>query len=421
MNRIYLNDGDLPFCKGCGHSQIALNTDIALQKLNIPLLNVIFVTDIGCHGIIDSCLKTHTVHGLHGRSVALASGISAGLDDINKKVIVFIGDGGATIGLQHIIDAAHNNFNMTVVLHNNMLYGMTGGQPSELTPCGFKTPTHPDGVMGEGYDICSIVNAAGAVYARRILGIGDFSDALAESFSKKGFSIIEVMEICPSYGIKSNPGMKLKDISEKAGLPLKTYVNSDKNPYKVYPKPEQDLIKSLPPVEMKYKADAISPVKIMISGSASEGIQLAAEFFSRAAAASGLFVSKKGSYPVTVGIGFSSSDIIISPSPILFTGSPKPDVLIITSADGLAFSANTLANMDNGLVFIDDSLLLPDAKINFIKHPFRQYATPKNSALYALLYYLKYSGIFNPSALLDIINSSKIAQKFNFNNLPLPS
>ena len=233
MNKQFLTDTELPFCKGCGHSLISENTDKALQKLGLNPLDVILVTDIGCHGIIDKCFVSHTFHGLHGRSVALASGVSAGLNNPDKKVIVFIGDGGATIGMQHIIDAAHNNFNLTVVIHNNLLYGMTGGQPSEFTPVGFKTPTLPDGAKQKGYDICEIVKAAGANYAARVLGIGDISDKLAEAFSRKGFSLIEVMEICPSYGIKSNPGMKLAQTVENAELPVKVYVDRNMSPFEL--------------------------------------------------------------------------------------------------------------------------------------------------------------------------------------------
>ena len=139
METKFINTNTLPFCKGCGHANISQNTEKALQQIGLKLLDVILVTDIGCHGIIDKAFDTHTVHGLHGRSVALASGVSAGLNNPDKKVIVYIGDGGATIGMQHLLDAAHNGYNMTVVVHNNMLYGMTGGQPS-----GFGVILNPD-------------------------------------------------------------------------------------------------------------------------------------------------------------------------------------------------------------------------------------------------------------------------------------
>lgn len=156
MTGRFLSTENLPFCKGCGHGLVAGALEKALGRIeNLDPRDLIVVTDIGCIGIIDRQFKAHTVHGLHGRSTALATGISMGLDDPGKKIIVFIGDGGATIGLQHILEAAHRNVNMTVLVHNNMLYGMTGGQPSGLTPCGFKTSTMPDGRPDGGMDICS--------------------------------------------------------------------------------------------------------------------------------------------------------------------------------------------------------------------------------------------------------------------------
>ncbi len=99
MYNQFLTGNDLPFCKGCGHTGISELTAKALDSMGLSPLDVILVTDIGCHGIIDKFFLTHTVHGLHGRSVALASGISAAMHDSDKKIIVFIGDGGTTIGM----------------------------------------------------------------------------------------------------------------------------------------------------------------------------------------------------------------------------------------------------------------------------------------------------------------------------------
>lgn len=414
MNKQFLTDTELPFCKGCGHSLISENTDKALQKLGLNPLDVILVTDIGCHGIIDKCFVSHTFHGLHGRSVALASGVSAGLNNPDKKVIVFIGDGGATIGMQHIIDAAHNNFNLTVVIHNNLLYGMTGGQPSEFTPVGFKTPTLPDGAKQKGYDICEIVKAAGANYAARVLGIGDISDKLAEAFSRKGFSLIEVMEICPSYGIKSNPGMKLAQTVENAELPVKVYVDRNMSPFELE---QNEISKSLinpeSAIDANFKSDLNHAVRIMICGSAGEGVQLASELFAKAAISSGLKATKKGSYPVTVGIGFSSSDIIISNEEILYTGSPNPDILIITSQDGLEYAVNAIKNMDDGIIFIDSSLQLPETKAKVEVVNFREKITAKHSALYALFCYLKQTEVFPLEAMISIFNNSKLAEKID--------
>lgn len=418
MSRKFLDEGELPFCKGCGHSLIANNIDIALQKNNYSLHDVIIVTDIGCHGIIDKSFKTHTIHGLHGRSVALASGVSAGLDNPNKKVIVLIGDGGATIGMQHIIDAAHHNFNITVIVHNNMLYGMTGGQPSEFTPSGFKTPTAPDGVIRKAYDICQIAASAGASFVSRVIGTSDFSDTLATAFSKNGFSLVEVMEICPSYGVKSNPGMKLKNVVEDAGLEVKIIADKNVESFKTeYRTNTHSLIDRNSSLTANYQSSITKPVKILISGSAGEGIQSAAELFAKAAITSGLNVTKKGSYPVTVGVGFSSSDIIISPNEIFYTGTSDMDVIIITSQDGLDYSSSTIKNAKDSLIFSDSSLSLPETKAHVIKHDFRNKISSKNAALSALFYYLNYSKVFPLEAMIETFKSDKLSSKLDIAKL----
>src|SRR5659263_25128 len=120
-----------------------------------------------------------------------------------------------------------------------MLYGMTGGQPSEFTPCGFKTPTLPEGNQKDGYDICKLISVAGSAYTERVLGVGDYSDSLASAFSTKEFSLVEVMEICPSYGIKSNPGLKLSSLVKEAGLELKIFESNNKHRGHSFVKPTE--------------------------------------------------------------------------------------------------------------------------------------------------------------------------------------
>lgn len=414
MNKNFINNSGLPFCKGCGHTTIAENTEKALLKLNKDILDIVLVTDIGCHGIVDKSFNTHTFHGLHGRSVALAAGTSAGLNNPDKKVIVFVGDGGATIGMQHIIDAAHNGFNMTVVIHNNMLYGMTGGQPSEFTPTGFKTPTLPEGMQKIGYNICDIVTAAGANYVSRIIGIGDFSDELAKAFSKPGFSLVEVMEICPSYGVKSNPGMKLSKIIEGANIDIKVFTDRNIENYKTNFKAETtSLLSDKDIVEAKFESDLKSPVRIMLCGSAGEGVQVAAELLAKAGMKAGLNVTKKGSYPVTVGIGFSCAEIILSPEHINYTGSPIPDVMIITSEDGLDYGKNTAAKMQNGKIYIDRELQTPKSEAKFDTHNFREKLGARNSAIYGIFYFINDSKVIPIDALISAFNESKLSAKLN--------
>lgn len=412
METRFINTHTLPFCKGCTHNTISKNTETALQKLGKSLLDVILVTDIGCLGIIDKAFETHTVHGLHGRSVALASGVSAGIDNPGKKVIVFIGDGGATIGMQHLLDAAHNGFNMTVVVHNNMLYGMTGGQPSEFTPEGFKTPTLPQGASHKGYDICSLVTAAGASYVRRITGIGDISDHLAEAFSRDGFSLVEVMEVCTSYGVKSNPGMKLQTLIEEAGIEIKVYADKAPKPFKT---PEQQNTVSLftptLQIEKEFAHNLNKPLRILLSGTAGEGVQSAAEMFIRAGMRCGLHATKKGSYPVTVGVGFSAANLILSPEPIHYTGAPHPDVIILTSDEGLKFAKKYVSGADEStLILADDSLELPETKARTMSKNLREQVGGRNAMVMAMFEYLSHADFMPFEALQKQFSMGKVGQ-----------
>jgi pyruvate/2-oxoacid:ferredoxin oxidoreductase beta subunit len=419
MDTRFLKDIPLPFCKGCGHSRITQTTERVLTRLGAHPLDVILVTDIGCHGIIDKCFQTHTVHGLHGRSIALAAGITAGLSDPAKKVIVFIGDGGATIGIQHLIDCAHHNLDMTVVVHNNMLYGMTGGQPSEFTPPGFKTPAHQDRLESDPVDICALATAAGAAFVTRVDGTRDFSDELSRAFSKRGFSLVEVMELCPGYGTRSNPGVKLATLIEEAGLAPKTYV--DREDVVIFkPKVRRkvaSLIDRTAAVKTRHRARVDSPMHIVVSGSAGEGVQFAAELFCLAAIASGLQVTKKGSYPVTVGTGFSSAELIISPNEILYTGSPVADLLIITSEDGLHYAAAAAERMASGTILIDRSLEAPSSGAEIVPIDARSKAGGKNAAIYSLLLFLRDHRPFPVAAMLEAIDDRQVAGKLDWKSL----
>ncbi|MBS4014666.1 MAG: 2-oxoacid:acceptor oxidoreductase family protein [Bacteroidetes bacterium] len=405
-----LNTDSLPFCKGCGHDLIAKNTAKALEKMGYDPLDVIVVTDIGCHGIIDKCLNTHTVHGLHGRSAALGAGIAFGVDNPNKKVIVFIGDGGSTIGLQHIMEAARLNLPMTVVVHNNFLYGMTGGQTSGLTPQGFNTTTSYEGNPYAGYDICALSHTAGATLTSRIIGIGDYSDKLAVAFGTKGFSLIEVMEICPSYGVKLNPKRKLKEIVEEAGREIGEWINKRNAFENQQGRKTNNLFAKVPDIKKVFNSYLKHPMSIILSGSAGEGVQLAATLLSEASIRSGLSVTQKGSYPVTVGVGFSTAELNLSPEEILFHGIDVPDVVVITSADGLAHNKARIKNMKSGKLFIDSSLTVPETGAEIIAHDFRSIGA-RDASIYGVFYFALKSGIISTESLFKTIEEKGLTDK----------
>lgn len=403
---------DLPYCKGCGHHLIARNTVGALERLGRSPLDVVLVTDIGCHGIVDRAFATHTVHGLHGRSVALGGGVSMALSP-GKKVVVFIGDGGATIGLQHLLEAARLNLDLTVVVHNNMLYGMTGGQPSGLTPCGFRTVITEEGSPYPHHDICRLVHDAGAPHVERLLGVGDFSEALCEAFEVDGFALVEVLELCTSYGVKMNPELRLRELAEKAGYEPGRWTAAPRPTLRLRAKELSSSLldeDQLTEAVVRGQSALEGQLSLVLGGSAGEGAQRAAELFAQAAMASGLEVTKKGSYPVTVGVGFSTAEVIVSRRPIHYHGISEPDVVIVTSGDGLAHNRARIEGMRRGEVWIDEELEVPETGADVRVRGFRREAGPQNAALYSLLSFVKHSGVFPKDALVSAVKSSSIGR-----------
>ncbi len=409
----FVNTNELPFCPGCGHRVAVINTEKALERLGFNPLDVILVTDIGCHGIVDKNFYTHTIHGLHGRSPALAAGVAAALRNPDKKVIVYMGDGGATIGLQHLVEAAHRNFNMTVFVLNNMLYGMTGGQGSGLTPKNYRTMTYPEGHPQRGYDLIEIIHAARAPYARRLVGRGDYSDVVEEALAINGFALLEIVEICPSYGLKFNRGKRLDYFLEISGIEEKLLTYPDREPFSLEQKETSPLVTDSLVVEKAFSSDFEGTKRLVVSGSAGEGVQSAGELFATAALHAGLHATKKGAYPVTVGVGFSTAEVIVSSNEILYTGITRPDVVIVTSTDGLGHSLSRIQRMEeDGLLLIDDSLDVPETRAKVVRHPFRKEAGARAAALRALAFYnARIEQLFPPDALLHALRNSKLAGK----------
>lgn len=347
MSASMLIDKNSPYCPGCGHQSITLGIAKALESLNFDPLDVIVASDIGCCGLIDPMLACHTIHGLHGRACALAAGISIAIDNPNKKVIAIQGDGGATIGIAHLLEAARRNFNLTLIVNNNQIYGMTGGQFSGLSN---ETFQNEHGLVDatRPFDIVEIAHKAGANYAARIIAKGDIGEKLKTAFSTKGFSLIEILEVCPSYGVQ-----KYSDI-EHLGYLEKSFVNAF-NPFTPAATSQKPLInRDVNTETSNFNHNLDKNIKIILAGSAGEGIQSAAELLAKAAMYSGLHVTKKGDYPITVGTGFSVSELIFSPEEIYYTGINEPDVLLVISQNGFDYIKNRIG--ENTSIVIDNAV-----------------------------------------------------------------
>ena len=206
----YLVKERLPlfWCAGCGNGSILHAILRCFEKLNFTKENTVVVTGIGCWGKADDYINTNTFHGTHGRALAFGTGIKLANPELN--VVVLMGDGdGATIGGNHLIHTARRNVDVTVILVNNLNYGMTGGQYSGTTPCYAKTSTSRYGHIENGFDLSGLMAAAGAPYVARgtTYGIAQLERFILEALQKKGFSFVEAISQCPTHFGKLN-GMK---------------------------------------------------------------------------------------------------------------------------------------------------------------------------------------------------------------------
>jgi 2-oxoglutarate ferredoxin oxidoreductase subunit beta len=189
-----------PFCPGCGHG-ILMNCILrAIDELKIDMKKMLFVSGIGCAAWIPSPhFNGDTLHTLHGRALTFATG--AKLYNPELQVMVISGDGDlSSIGGNHLIHAARRNIDIKVICANNMIYGMTGGQVAATTPKGAKTSTTSQGNPYRPFDLCKLLEAAGASYVARYAVTQPISliNAIKKSILQAGFSFIEVLSPCPT-------------------------------------------------------------------------------------------------------------------------------------------------------------------------------------------------------------------------------
>ncbi|HOF57917.1 MAG TPA: 2-oxoacid:ferredoxin oxidoreductase subunit beta [Syntrophorhabdaceae bacterium] len=190
------------WCPGCGIGIMLGSLIRAIDECGYNKDEIVLVSGIGCTGRMPVYVDFNTLHTTHGRALTFATGIK--LANPALKVIVVMGDGDAVaIGGNHFIHAARRNVDISTVILNNSVYGMTGGQYSPTTPYGMKTTTSPYSNVEQSFNISELAVAAGAVFvARGTVYHAKMLDGLMEmTFKKKGFSVIEVIGHCHTqYG-----------------------------------------------------------------------------------------------------------------------------------------------------------------------------------------------------------------------------
>lgn len=196
------------WCPGCSHGITLGALARTIEKLGWNKDEVCVVSGIGCSSRAPGYLDVNTLHTTHGRALAFATGVK--LANPNLKVIVISGDGDASaIGGNHLIHAARRNIDITTLVFNNNIYGMTGGQYSPTTPTNDFGTTAPHGNIDKPFDIAHLAASAGATYAARATAyhVTQMEKLMEKALTHKGFSMLEVASICPIYyGRKNKKG-----------------------------------------------------------------------------------------------------------------------------------------------------------------------------------------------------------------------
>lgn len=198
------------WCPGCGDFGVLRALELAAQKLRLPTKDIFIVSGIGCSSNLPGFFHAYGVHSLHGRAVAVASG--ARLANHDLKVVITGGDGdGYGIGLGHFIHAMRRNLDLTYVVMNNQIYGLTTGQASPTTTKGHKTKSTPRGNIELPINPVALALVSGATYvARGFSGEAKhLADLIAGGIAHHGFALVDVFSPCVTYNkINTYPWFK---------------------------------------------------------------------------------------------------------------------------------------------------------------------------------------------------------------------
>lgn len=196
----YLSSTHPIWCPGCGHYFILRALVTALASLQIPNEDIALISGIGCSSRIPAYLDVYGFHGLHGRALPLAQGLKAIRPDMT--VIAAGGDGdGYSIGGNHFIHACRRNMNVTYLVMDNEVYGMTKGQPSPTTDPNWKSKLAPHGTNIRTFNPLQVALASGASFVARGFA-GDQKSLvklIVSAIKHQGFSLLEIKSPCVTF------------------------------------------------------------------------------------------------------------------------------------------------------------------------------------------------------------------------------
>jgi 2-oxoglutarate ferredoxin oxidoreductase subunit beta len=196
------------WCAGCGIGIVLAAIIRAVDRMGLSKDQVAMLSGIGCSGRMSVYVDFNTMHTTHGRALAFATGLKLARPDMH--VLVVMGDGDAlAIGGNHFIHAARRNIDLTAIVINNSIYGMTGGQVSPTTPAGALASTAPYGSIDRPFSPCDLAAAAGASFVARstVYHARELDKLIEAAMQKKGFALVEAVSYChTTYGRLNKSG-----------------------------------------------------------------------------------------------------------------------------------------------------------------------------------------------------------------------
>lgn len=224
--RDFTSDQEVRWCPGCGDYVILNTIRNFLPELGLRRENIVFVSGIGCSSRFPYYLETYGLHSIHGRAPAIATGLALARPDLSVWVVT--GDGDAlSIGGNHLIHTLRRNVNLTILLFNNRIYGLTKGQYSPTSEVGKVTKSTPMGSVDHPFNPVSIALGAEATFVARALDSdrAGLSEVLRAAAAHRGTALVEILQDCPifndgSFDVLRKDGAEERVITVHHGEPI---------------------------------------------------------------------------------------------------------------------------------------------------------------------------------------------------------
>ena len=217
----YTSDQEVRWCPGCGDYAVLKAVQSFLPQLGLRRENIVFVSGIGCSSRFPYYLDTYGMHSIHGRAPAIATGIATAREDLSVWVVT--GDGDAlSIGGNHLIHALRRNVNMTILLFNNRIYGLTKGQYSPTSEPGKVTKSTPMGSVDHPFNPVSLALGAEGTFVARTIDSDrkHLTAVLSAAAAHRGTSFVEIYQNCPIFNDGAFDAIKGQDTKADAIIPL---------------------------------------------------------------------------------------------------------------------------------------------------------------------------------------------------------